>query len=137
VSIIESGDKVDKVGRNVNRTRGGTEMSIDIGLRLLSLRNRRGRTREWVSERIGVTPQQIQRWEVGLNNIPIPRLRDICIALEVNWGHFLDPIDARDHDSVIQSKDALELIKSFEAISDSQVRRTLVDLVRMFSEKSP
>jgi transcriptional regulator with XRE-family HTH domain len=106
-----------------------------------------GMSQEKLGERLGLTFQQVQKYEKGINRIGASRLYDLAQVLGVSVQFFYDeaPIaDARgsepdglaegpDEHSIVEflrSRDGLELNRAFVRISDIKARRAIVELVR-------
>ena len=66
-------------------------MSAEIGQRLRDARNAVGLSQSELGEQIGVTFQQIQKYEKGSNRVSVPKLIQICKVLGCAPAMFLDP----------------------------------------------
>ncbi len=64
-----------------------------IGERIYSLRLAKGLSRQQLAKAIEVTHQQLQKYEIGLNRIPIGRLILIAKALEKNIDYFYEDLE--------------------------------------------
>ena len=58
-------------------------VDIYVGRRLNALRKERGLSQKALADRLGITFQQIQKYEKGLNRLPASRMLSICMALDV------------------------------------------------------
>jgi transcriptional regulator with XRE-family HTH domain len=65
-------------------------IDIEVGRRLKRRRTLLGVSQERLGELLGVSYQQIQKYERGTNRIGSSRLYDICRILDVPAGYFLD-----------------------------------------------
>src|SRR5437764_15181916 len=65
-------------------------IDIEVGRRLKRRRTLLGVSQERLGELLGVSYQQVQKYERGTNRIGSSRLYDICRILEVPAGYFLD-----------------------------------------------
>ena len=61
-----------------------------VGLRLKMCRLMKGFSQEQMAERLGITFQQIQKYEKGINRISAGRLYEIGRALDVNVSYFYE-----------------------------------------------
>jgi transcriptional regulator with XRE-family HTH domain len=127
-------------------TRRPNPIDIHVGSRVRFRRMLLGMSQEKLAERLGLTFQQIQKYEKGINRIGASRLFDLAQVLGVSVqffyeeapggdGHGLEPIvdDKSDENSIVEflrSRDGLELNKAFVRISDAKARRAIVELVR-------
>jgi len=64
-----------------------------IGLQLRKIRLMRGKTQSRVSKAVGVTFQQIQKYERGQNAISINIMMKLCEYLEVSVDFFIKPLE--------------------------------------------
>ncbi len=60
-----------------------TEQDVEIGLRIAASRKARGLTQQELAKAIGITFQQIQKYEDGRNRVSASRLADIARAVGV------------------------------------------------------
>jgi transcriptional regulator with XRE-family HTH domain len=84
---------------------------------------------------LGVTFQQIQKYERGSNRISASKLHKIAEVLHVKPEYFfygLDPVLGKVADPMRElrsHRDALALVRAFQRISNSKLRRTIVALI--------
>ena len=123
-----------------------------VGARVRLRRLLVGMSQEKLGERVGLTFQQIQKYEKGVNRIGASRLYQFADILEVPVQFFFE--DAPDADGApaagfaesggtdfyydfLNSREGLELNRAFMKIADPKVRRTIIDLVRSLSRMGP
>lgn len=96
-------------------------------------------TQQQFAEGLGVTFQQIQKYEKGVNRIGASRLARICELLMVPPSFFFDeplPQESGDSgemhniESFFSTADGLTLAKAFSKISSKAKRRAIVALVQ-------
>jgi len=100
-----------------------------------------GTTQQQLAEAVGIKFQQIQKYETGMNRVSASRLWDIANALSVDVSFFFEGIEneaspAQTSDmpnDILADKEALELLRSYYAIPETQ-RRRLFDLARVLSD---
>lgn len=114
-----------------------------VGARLRERRGILGVTQQQLGAAIGVSFQQIQKYEKGLNRIGAGRLREAARILGVNPGYFYDgsPSESGADEALFDSfpegrapesvtvAEGLQLQRSFARIQNPRVRKRLVDLV--------
>ncbi len=103
-----------------------------------------GLSQERLGERLGVTFQQVQKYEKGMNRIGASRLQQIAEILDVPPSFFFEdapPVEtealkgfSENTSSVyvvdfLSTVEGLQLNKAFASIKDHKVRRRVVDLV--------
>ncbi|MBL0948122.1 MAG: helix-turn-helix domain-containing protein [Brevundimonas sp.] len=69
-------------------SREGTPVDIWVGARIAGLRQALGLSQTSLAERVGVSFQQIQKYETGINRISASRLHQIALALGAEPGSF-------------------------------------------------
>lgn len=118
-------------------------IDIHVGSRIRLRRNMAGMSQEKLGESLGVTFQQVQKYEKGTNRVGASRLQAIASVLEVPVSYFFQdaPTDApvmelsEEHSSnyvvdFISSTEGLRLNRAFVQITDPKVRARIIDLVR-------
>jgi transcriptional regulator with XRE-family HTH domain len=126
-------------------------IDIRVGARLRLRRNMIGLSQEKLGEAIGLTFQQIQKYERGANRIGASRLYELSRVLDVPVSFFFDdtnPVrtpamggfakllaEANEFD-LLRKPEALELARAFFAIDDPVVRRRLTDLAKALAMES-
>jgi len=116
-------------------------VDVHVGKRIRHRRWLVGMTQQQLAEQVGIKFQQIQKYETGANRVSASRLWDISRALQVSISFFFEGIedqvegaDAKEAPTdIMADKEALDLIRSYYAIPESQ-RRRLFDLARVLSD---
>lgn len=120
---------------------------VQVGLRLREQRTLRGLSQERLGSLLGVTYQQIQKYERGTNRIGSSRLEALARVLAVPVAYFFEvpastprliggPAVAGTQDApgaagtAVDRRETLELMRAFHRIADPQVRRRMLDLAR-------
>lgn len=117
------------------RATGGSPIAKDMGKRIRALRASNGWSMDKCANRIGVTWQQWQKYESGVNNLSVPRLLQVCELFGVDWSHFLDPRPETAPTFAPRYRTTIEIIQAFEAISDAQQRRLVISLAESLADK--
>lgn len=134
------------------RTAEGNPNSIDIfvGKKLCFFRQRMMFSQEALARLIGITFQQIQKYERGTNRISASRLWDISVVLDVATDDFFEGIDGKvaansprflqgkiEKSEIIdpmQSEETIELIAAFYKIKDRNIRQKMLFAMMAFSK---
>src|SRR6266480_1265034 len=109
---------------------------IEMGRRTRLRRRERGISQIELAGRLGLTFQQVQKYEKGTNRVSAARLQQICKMLGVDIPFFYDGDGKEPNvDSllVLKSVFSLRLLRACTAIKDKAVRRKLVILVEMIA----
>ena len=93
-----------------------------------------------LAEGIGVTFQQVQKYEKGSNRISSSRLQQIADLLLVPVSFFFGTAGAATPDmgsllELVDSAASLRLHKAFSAIEDQRVRRCFVELMEALAQR--
>jgi transcriptional regulator with XRE-family HTH domain len=148
--------------RDVKR-RGGrpkidtpSPIDVHVGSRLRLRRTLLGMSQEKLGSAIGLTFQQIQKYERGANRIGASRLFDMSRVLDVPIAFFFDemPVEsAAEHyqpltgaielrlegaepDPMVK-RETLELVRAYYRIPDAHLRRRLFDLAKALAGYAP
>jgi transcriptional regulator with XRE-family HTH domain len=120
-----------------------------VGSRVRMRRMMLGMSQEKLGNALGLTFQQVQKYEKGTNRIGASRLQQIAQILQVQVAFFFEgaptvgagsraegmseaPSPAYVSD-FLASSDGLTLTKAFMRITDSKLRRRIVDLVEQIA----
>lgn len=129
-------------------------VDIHVGSRVRLRRMLLGLSQEKLGEHLGLTFQQIQKYEKGVNRIGASRLFDLAQVLGVPVQFFYDEAPGfeaaapaapgfaeRPAESYVleflNSREGLELNKAFVRITDPAVRRSVIELVRSLAGEDP
>jgi transcriptional regulator with XRE-family HTH domain len=117
-------------------------VDVYVGARLRMRRTMLGMSQSRLGELLGVTFQQVQKYEKGSNRISASRLQHTARVLEVSPGYFFEgaPADSAEPGfaeessqsyvvDFLASTEGLQLNRAFLRVSDPKVRRRIVDLV--------
>lgn len=127
-------------------------IDVHVGKRLRFGRTMQGMSQESIGESIGVTFQQIQKYERGINCIRASKLFELAKVLKVPVTFFYEGFEqeagegyaipgAADSASeggfdmeLASSRENIELMRAFHRISDPQLRNKILDLVRAMAD---
>jgi len=118
--------------------------SIDkeIGSRVRMRRVSIGMSQEKLGDMLGLTFQQVQKYEKGMNRISVARLVEIAKILNVDIDFFFDGIKAGRGEAgfaesgappyvadMMSTPEGLQLVRTFAGIKSPRVRKSIVQLV--------
>ncbi|WP_105381282.1 helix-turn-helix domain-containing protein [Neorhizobium alkalisoli] len=125
-------------------------IDIHVGSRIRLRRTMLGMSQEKLGESLGITFQQIQKYEKGTNRVGASRLQNISSILNVPVSFFFEDAPG-DHSGqsgmaeasssnyvvdFLSSAEGLQLNRAFVKIADPKVRRRLVDLVKALAAEA-
>jgi transcriptional regulator with XRE-family HTH domain len=128
-------------------TEGRRSGAVDthVGGRVRMRRKLLGVSQDQLADSLGLTFQQVQKYERGANRISASKLFRIAEILNVEVSYFFDglpdPIEGAGPDGAVshmhevmqaflQTSEGVELAEIFPRISSGRVRRQILDLVR-------
>ena len=121
-----------------------------IGSRLRLRRTLMGMSQEKLADAVGLTFQQIQKYEKGANRIGASRLYQFSRILDVPPSYFFDSMPLEISPQPVQfgatvaeeilprdpltKRETLELVRAYYRVTDPAVRKRLFDLVKSLGE---
>lgn len=134
-----------------------------VGSRIRLRRTLMGMSQERLGEALGLTFQQVQKYERGVNRVGASRLFDLSRVLDVPISFFFDDMpdqlastfgtqntslssrravgfaDAQDAfaDDMFSRRETLELVRAYYRITDAAVRKRVFDLIKSLTPDAP
>jgi transcriptional regulator with XRE-family HTH domain len=133
-------------------------IDVHVGARIRLRRTLMGMSQERLGEALGLTFQQVQKYERGTNRVGASRLFDLATILGVSVGFFYDelPVGTRSerlpgasdfatppqptgtvaepasafNDETLHRRETLELVRTYYRITDPVMRRRVFDLIK-------
>jgi transcriptional regulator with XRE-family HTH domain len=124
-------------------------IDVHVGARIRLRRTLLGISQERLAEAIGLTFQQVQKYEKGANRVSSSRLVDVANALDVDISYFFQEMSAEvgkqtpsmlmdgnklpkiaDEKDPMVRRETLELVRAYYRIPDPAVRKRLAELTK-------
>ncbi len=135
--------------------RGPHPIDVHVGFRVRLRRNLLGMSQEKLGRAIGLTFQQIQKYERGVNRVGASRLFHLSRALDVPVSFFFEdlspaaagggkrrarglseaPASALQPDS-LSKRETVELIRAYYQVTDPKLRKRVLDLLKALGKAS-
>ncbi|WP_413204426.1 helix-turn-helix domain-containing protein [Rhodospirillum sp. A1_3_36] len=114
-------------------------LDIEVGRRLRLRRKLLGLSQQQLADSVGITFQQVQKYERGVNRLSSSRLWDFATILGVSVSFFFEDLETADVDRTIPRarQDALELGDSLPVSEDPLTRTETLELCYAFWAASP
>ncbi|MBO6837146.1 MAG: helix-turn-helix transcriptional regulator [Alphaproteobacteria bacterium] len=110
-------------------------VDVAVGNRVRELRTRAGLSQTDLGLKLGVSFQQVQKYEKGVNRMGASRLIQICEALKVTVNDIFDGIasvtDATD--KTLADPEAMRIARDIQRIENESMRTAVKQLVRTMS----
>lgn len=118
-------------------------VDIHVGARVRLRRTLLGMSQDTLGKALGLTFQQIQKYERGANRMGSSRLFMIANILEVDISYFFNdmpegmgsqPVGMNEEPAIFQDghilrRETLELVRSYNDIEDQEIRKRLYELI--------
>ena len=132
----------------------GTPDAVDVhvGKRLRIRRSLLGLSQEKLSSAIGLTFQQIQKYECGTNRISAGRLYQFSKILAVPVSYFFENVGEQNyhasfgfadqeqenflHQDITKDKETIELIRTYYAIKNTDIRKDFIKFMKSIAERT-
>ncbi len=140
---------------NKRKTKGTpNNVDVHVGQRLRVRRSLLGISQEKLAESIGLTFQQIQKYERGINRVSAGRLFQFSKILDVPVGYFYDQIEGDamhglvglsdndqdafvgEDDDIMQRKETIDLVRTYYSIQDPQKRKEMLRFMKTMTSTS-
>lgn len=130
------------------QTRNPSPIDVHVGSQIRMRRKMMGMSQSALGERLGVTFQQVQKYEKGTNRIGASRLQSIANILGVEVSALFsgaapvietDPADGGEIagiQALVSSREGFALNQAFARIKNDAVRRRIVALAKSLAEAS-
>ena len=132
----------------VDDARGPHPIDAHVGSRLRLHRTMLRISQEKLAAALGLTFQQVQKYERAANRISASRLYQLCRILKVPISFFFEGIEAEGRQfgkkavqaapeqDPLRQPDAIELVEAYYRISNPQVRARFLELVRAAADNT-
>jgi transcriptional regulator with XRE-family HTH domain len=119
-------------------------IDVHVGMRIRMWRTERKMSRITLGEAIGLTDQQIQKYEKGANRIGASRLQQICTVLEIPVSFLFEGAPGstlnesgmpQDIIDFMESPEGVRFVAAFSGITDPKVRRGIARLAGRIAER--
>jgi transcriptional regulator with XRE-family HTH domain len=125
-------------------------IDIHVGSRVRLRRTMLGMSQEKLGENLGITFQQIQKYEKGTNRVGASRLQQIARVLSTPVSFFFEDAPGQSGPNAqgfaegdatnfvvdfLSSAEGLQLNRAFVKIKDHKVRRKIIEMVRALSDE--
>lgn len=120
-----------------------------VGNRLRVQRKLLGMSQEAIARSIGITFQQVQKYERGVNRMSASRLYDFSRVLHVPISFFFEGLESPSHDQLaglaepeaggfqaepVLKADAIEALRAFSRVKEPALRKHIVNLIKAIAD---
>jgi len=122
---------------------------LHVGQRLRAARLLAGLSQTKLGDHVGLTFQQIQKYEKGMNRIGASRLQQFSQLLNVPPAYFFEGLEGTpripgssaagevaEAGSMVDQRSAVELLRHFGRIKNVAVRQSIATLVKNLAEQN-
>ena len=119
---------------DVRHSRLSRRVDDHVGSRIRLRRTLLGMTQEQLAAALGISYQQIQKYETGANRVSAGRLYEIGQRLDVDISYFFEGLDPAGEAHSLphggRNRIAIDLVRNFLEIADEDQRSALANLVK-------
>lgn len=134
---------VDDVENDERGSRRPNPIDVHVGGRVRFRRMLLGMSQEKLGEKLGLTFQQIQKYEKGVNRVSASRLHRLAEGLKVAPTFFFDEASLQpsatssaddDLNQFLASEEGLSLMKAFQRLPQKSLRRSIVEMIEQLAD---
>jgi len=123
-----------------SKVKSTSAADVEVGQRIRARRMAKGMSQTELGNLLGITFQQVQKYERGVNRVGAGRLTRVAEALDVPVSFFFGATDAGSEDTrailgFLDSSYSLRLLRAFSRIPQTHVQRAVVELVENIAPK--
>lgn len=115
--------------------KGIREIDFILGENIVRQRVASGLSRKELAEAIGITHQQLQKYEKGINRITVSRLFDIATVLKVPVNHLIEVTNGIQKEST-DNRAVVDIMRYINKINDRTKLEAIKNLIRSISVDS-
>ena len=131
---------------DVASLRKPSPVDAHVGARIRLRRKLLGLSQQQLAERLGLTFQQVQKYERGVNRVSASKLSETAQVLEAPVMHFFEGLEGREPKTArpaareaavtafLMTSEGLELASLFPRIPKGRMRHQVLELVRTLAE---
>lgn len=147
----------------VVKHRANQPVDKHVGVKVRARRLLKGLTQTELADKVGITFQQIQKYERGANRISASRLHQFSKILEAPISYFFDgiesgemltldsvkkrsfsdnaqiamemDIDSEDYQHIMAQKDTIKIVRAYYGIKDAKLRKQLLEMAKTMAKQ--
>jgi transcriptional regulator with XRE-family HTH domain len=123
--------------RRIATTDGPHPVDVAVGARIRIIRKGKGMSQGTLAQALGLTFQQVQKYERGSNRVSASKLVEIARTLEVSPSELLGEFDGANQPAIdwaTYTPEVVKLVENFKHIRSPRLRRAALKLVANLSE---
>ena len=149
-NMLNSGVPIVSVKENMN-PRKADDLDHFVAQRVRRQRDAVDMTQDQLAQALGISFQQLQKYERGVNRISASRLFQISCVLGVGPEYFFEGVDSGQFATparkdaaptpqssilsvIAQNPDATDLVNAFAAIKSPKQRQKAIDLIKLLAD---
>lgn len=104
-------------------------VDVHVGSKLKQIRTLRRFSQTDVAQRLGLSFQQVQKYEIGSNRIAASRLFELAQIFDVSPAYFFDGLYEGAHSDTAPRDSGMEIVSALAAIKDDAVKSRIVTFI--------
>jgi transcriptional regulator with XRE-family HTH domain len=137
LDLQQLGSKMVKSAAVKFKPRSSGKPEIEMGKKIRLRRVEQRISQSDLGEKLGVSFQQVQKYEKGVNRVGATRLQQIAAALDVSVTFFYDGDGkTKEVESLLflDSAFSLRLLRAYSKIQDQAIQRQMVSLMEVIAD---
>ena len=111
-----------------------------VGERIRSRRAELGLTQEQLASALGISYQQVQKYETGANRVSAGRLYEVAMRLGMDVSYFFEGLEPTSMSEPLEHggkhRSTIEMVRNFGEIEDPAIRASVTGLIKSLAGKS-
>lgn len=104
-------------------------VDVHVGRKLKQIRTLRRFSQTDVAQRLGLSFQQIQKYEIGSNRIAASRLFELTQIFDVSPAYFFEGLDEGTRNDTAPRDSGIEIVNALASIKDETVKTRIVTFI--------
>ena len=129
---------METMARRATAKDGPHPIDVHVGSRVRRHRKLSGLSQTRLGEKLGITFQQIQKYERGFNRISASRLYQMSHILDVPVSFFFDDIDEKSNawspGDIFPRRETIEFVRAYYRIRNPAVRERLFAMTKVMAD---
>lgn len=106
---------------------------VHVGRKVREARATRNMSQEQLGKKLGISFQQVQKYEKGTNRVGASRLYEISQHLQTPIAYFFEGLDESQDERVLPRR-TIQLAHQIESIQDQDIRNQILNLIKSLNK---
>lgn len=113
-------------------------VDIHVGKRIKEIRTIRGLTQSNVADHLGISFQQLQKYETGANRVSASRMFELSKLLKITPSFFFEGLEGQNYDSMPpMDMETARIASALSSIKNKKLKKRINTLISEIVRSSP